>query len=94
MIEIIFLGTGGGRFAMITQQRRTGGIRVLSGDSNLHLDPGPGALIYSLQEGLDPQKINAMKDASQILTFNVQPTAAMSTHGHEHGIVISSEVIQ
>jgi phosphoribosyl 1,2-cyclic phosphodiesterase len=60
MIEIIFLGTGGGRFAMITQQRRTGGIRMLSEDLNLHLDPGPGALIYSLQEGLDPQKINAV----------------------------------
>jgi phosphoribosyl 1,2-cyclic phosphodiesterase len=60
MIEIIFLGTGGGRFAMITQQRRTGGIRILSEDLNLHLDPGPGALIYSLQEGLDPQKINAI----------------------------------
>ncbi|MDH5441168.1 MAG: MBL fold metallo-hydrolase [Candidatus Bathyarchaeota archaeon] len=60
MIEIIFLGTGGGRFAMITQQRRTGGIRILSDNSNIHLDPGPGALIYSLEAGLDPQKINAI----------------------------------
>ena len=60
MIEIIFLGTGGGRFAMITQKRRTGGIRILSERLNLHLDPGPGALVYSLEAGLDPQKLNAI----------------------------------
>jgi phosphoribosyl 1,2-cyclic phosphodiesterase len=58
--EIIFLGTGGGRFATITQKRRTAGIRILGEDLNLHLDPGPGALVHSVEEGLDPQKINAV----------------------------------
>lgn len=56
-IELVFLGTGGGRFATITQKRRTGGIRILSEALNVHLDPGPGALIYSLNMGLNPQKI-------------------------------------
>ncbi len=56
-LELIFLGTGGGRFATMTQKRRTGGIRFISKDLNMHLDPGPGALIYSLNMGLDPQKI-------------------------------------
>ncbi len=60
MVELIFLGTGGGRFVMITQRRRTGGIRILSEDLNLHLDPGPGALIHSIDMNLDPQKINAI----------------------------------
>jgi len=62
MLEIIFLGTGGGRFATITQKRRTGGIRVISEQEkvNMHVDPGPGALIYSLEMGLDPQKIRAI----------------------------------
>ena len=60
MVEIVFLGTGGGRFAMITQKAKTGGIRVLSEKVNMHIDPGPGALIYSLELGLDPQKINAI----------------------------------
>ncbi|PIX31699.1 MBL fold metallo-hydrolase, partial [Candidatus Bathyarchaeota archaeon CG_4_8_14_3_um_filter_42_8] len=55
-IEIIFLGTGGGRFATITQKRRTAGIRIISEGLNLHLDPGPGALVHSINEGLDPQK--------------------------------------
>ena len=56
-VEVIFLGTGGGRFATITQKRRTGGIRIISDTLNMHLDPGPGALIYSLNTGLNPQKI-------------------------------------
>ncbi|NWG10860.1 MBL fold metallo-hydrolase [Candidatus Bathyarchaeota archaeon] len=59
-VEIIFLGTGGGRFATITQKRRTAGIRILSESLNLHLDPGPGALVHSIDEGLDPQKIDAV----------------------------------
>jgi phosphoribosyl 1,2-cyclic phosphodiesterase len=59
-VEIIFLGTGGGRFATITQKRRTAGIRIISEGLNLHLDPGPGALVHSIDEGLDPQKLNAV----------------------------------
>jgi len=58
--EIVFLGTGGGRFTTITQKRRTAGIRILGENLNLHLDPGPGALVYSVSEGLDPQKLNAV----------------------------------
>ena len=59
-LELVFLGTGGGRFATITQKRRTGGIRILHDKANIHLDPGPGALVYSLQAGLSPQKINGL----------------------------------
>lgn len=59
-VELVFLGTGGGRFATITQKRRTGGIRILSEALNVHLDPGPGALIYSLSMGLNPQKIRGV----------------------------------
>jgi phosphoribosyl 1,2-cyclic phosphodiesterase len=59
-VEVVFLGTGGGRFTTITQKRRTGGIRILSKRLNLQVDPGPGALIYSLEAGLNPQKIKAV----------------------------------
>lgn len=59
-INIILLGTGGGRFATITQKRRTAGIRIISEHLNFHLDPGPGALVYSISEGLNPQKLNAV----------------------------------
>jgi len=59
-LDIVFLGTGGGRFATITQKRRTAGIRLMSEDLNLHLDPGPGALVHSINEGLDPQRLDAV----------------------------------
>ena len=59
-LELIFLGTGGGRFTTITQKWRTAGIRILSEEVNIHLDPGPGALIHSLNMGLNPQKIRAI----------------------------------
>ncbi|MEM2103124.1 MAG: MBL fold metallo-hydrolase, partial [Candidatus Bathyarchaeia archaeon] len=61
-VTLRFLGTGGGRFATITQKRRTAGIRIITEDAktNIHLDPGPGALIHSINAGLNPQKINAI----------------------------------
>jgi phosphoribosyl 1,2-cyclic phosphodiesterase len=59
-IELVFLGTGGGRFATITQKRRTGGIRLIGEGFNIHLDPGPGALVYSLNAGLNPQKVTGV----------------------------------
>lgn len=58
--EAIFLGTGGGRFVTATQRRRTAGIRILMDGLNAHVDPGPGALVYSIQSGLDPRKLNAV----------------------------------
>jgi phosphoribosyl 1,2-cyclic phosphodiesterase len=57
---LVFLGTGGGRFVTITQKRRTGGFRLLTQKENIHVDPGPGALIYSLEAGLNPQKLKAV----------------------------------
>lgn len=59
-ITLTFLGTGGGRFATITQKRRTAGIRIINKETNIHLDPGPGALVYSINAGLDPQKLDAV----------------------------------
>jgi len=59
-VELFFFGTGGGRFATITQKRRTGGMRLISNKLNIHIDPGPGALIYSLEAGLNPQKLKAL----------------------------------
>lgn len=58
--RIVLLGTGGGRFTTITQKRRTAGIRIMHEDLNAHLDPGPGALVHSIEEGLDPQQLNAI----------------------------------
>jgi phosphoribosyl 1,2-cyclic phosphodiesterase len=58
--RINFLGTGGGRFVMITQKRRTAGIRIIGEAVNLHLDPGPGALVHSIDQRLSPEKVRAV----------------------------------
>jgi len=59
MVRITFLGTGGGRFATIYQARATGGIYLEDG-RNLHIDPGPGALVRMRSVGLDPMSTDAI----------------------------------
>lgn len=60
-MNLTFLGTGGGRFATISQKRMTGGFRIdgLAG-KNFHIDPGPGALVRSFQFGLSPSSLNGI----------------------------------
>jgi phosphoribosyl 1,2-cyclic phosphodiesterase len=58
-VEMVFLGTGGGRFVTFTQKRHTGGIRVLS-PINIQIDPGPGAIVYSNILRLNPMRIEAL----------------------------------
>lgn len=61
IMKLQFLGTGGGRFATISQKRMTGGFRIDEiGGKNIHVDPGPGALVRSHQYGLNPRKINML----------------------------------
>ncbi|MFA0834349.1 MAG: MBL fold metallo-hydrolase [Methanobacterium formicicum] len=48
-------------FATITQRRMTGGFRIDGIDGkNLHLDPGPGALVRSYQFGVNPLKLHGI----------------------------------
>ncbi|MCX6652162.1 MAG: MBL fold metallo-hydrolase [Methanomassiliicoccales archaeon] len=59
MVTIIFLGSGGGRFSMVYQVRRTGGIYIKDG-GNLHIDPGPGAVVALREAHLDPAATDAI----------------------------------
>lgn len=59
-MEIVFLGTGGGRINLIKQVRATGGIRINSKSAAIHLDPGPGALIHSIKNKQDPLKLDCI----------------------------------
>jgi ribonuclease BN (tRNA processing enzyme) len=58
-MEITFLGTGGGRFNLIKQVRRTAGF-YLSGALRMHIDPGPGSLAACRAYGIDPEKTRAV----------------------------------
>jgi phosphoribosyl 1,2-cyclic phosphodiesterase len=59
MTRLIFLGTGGGRFATIYQMRATAGIYIDDG-VRMHIDPGPGALVHLHRAGIDPTLTDAI----------------------------------
>jgi phosphoribosyl 1,2-cyclic phosphodiesterase len=48
VIEILFLGTGGARFVVARQFRASGGMWMRFGATQIHVDPGPGALVRAL----------------------------------------------
>lgn len=65
MSRLVFLGTGGGRFAAILQARATGGIHLQLEGANgqvyrFQIDPGPGALVRMLDRGIDPLRTDAI----------------------------------
>ena len=48
MISVLFLGTGGARFVVARQIRASGGMWMRFGQTQIHVDPGPGALVRAL----------------------------------------------
>jgi phosphoribosyl 1,2-cyclic phosphodiesterase len=58
--RLTFLGTGGNPEAVISQDPRTAGFVVNLGELCMHVDPGPGAVIRSLDAGLDPANLDAI----------------------------------
>ena len=58
-LEIIFCGTGGARFVVLKQLRATAGFLV-KGEASIYVDPGPGALIKSLELKQDLLKVDAL----------------------------------
>ena len=59
-MEIVFLGTGGGRINLIKQVRATGGFRINSSSANIHVDPGPGALLKTHEFKQDALGLDAI----------------------------------
>ena len=59
---IKFLGTGGGRYVMTRQLRYTAGFWIGFGDTRIHVDPGPGALVrcHASRPRLDPERLDAV----------------------------------
>jgi phosphoribosyl 1,2-cyclic phosphodiesterase len=60
-ISIRFLGTGGARFVVAKQIRASGGMWIRFGATQVHVDPGPGALVRAL--GTIPPQRPAELDA-------------------------------
>jgi ribonuclease BN (tRNA processing enzyme) len=59
-MELIFLGTGGGRVNLLKQVRATGGQWLRANGLNIMIDPGPGAILQAKKYGLDPLKLDAI----------------------------------
>lgn len=53
-MKLKFLGTGGGRYVTGEQRRKTGGIIVKTDETQVHIDPGPGALVNAHDMLEDP----------------------------------------
>ncbi|WP_303295585.1 MBL fold metallo-hydrolase [Methanobrevibacter woesei] len=97
-MKITFLGTGGGRFSTISQRRMTGGFRIdnLNG-INLHVDPGPGALVRTYQFGLDPRNLSGVfiSHAHTDHYTDAEVLIEAMTRGmtKENGVIIGSESV-
>jgi len=59
-MEILFLGTGGGRFVTVRQLLATGGIIIKLNNTYIHLDPGPGALVRARQFNFNLSKVELL----------------------------------
>lgn len=59
-MKIIFLGTAGGRFAVLKQLRASGGIILEMDGEMIHIDPGPGALVKAVENRIDLSKLTGV----------------------------------
>jgi len=100
-MELTFLGTGGGRFNLIDQLRRTGGFYI-SGTTRIHVDPGPGALAACHDFSIDPRKTDAvvvthnhidhLNDAALMLeAINCYPSQKRGTFISSESMLVADE---
>jgi len=67
MIELIFLGTAGGRYVVAKQLRASAGTLLKINNSYLLLDPGPGTLVYLAKRKIPLNKIEVIVVSHQHL---------------------------
>lgn len=62
MVSVLFLGSGGARFVVARQIRASGGMWMRFGQTQVHVDPGPGALVRALSHvpPCNPRELDAI----------------------------------
>ncbi len=91
--QLIFLGTGGGRFTVFNQIRKSGGIWFKLNGKLFAIDPGPGALVEAIKHKLYPSKLAAIFLSHRHLDHSADMNAvieSMTEGGHKkRGIVFA-----
>jgi phosphoribosyl 1,2-cyclic phosphodiesterase len=84
--SVLFLGSGGARFVVARQLRASGGMWLRFGQTQLHVDPGPGALVRALSHvpPCNPRELDAIVLSHKHLDHAADATAmieAMTSGG-------------
>ncbi|MFC1921414.1 MBL fold metallo-hydrolase [Chloroflexota bacterium] len=86
---ITFLGTGGGRFMIISQTLATGGIWLNMSGTEILIDPGPGCIVQTSKRKLNPENLSAIVLSHRHLDHSADVNVmveAMTRGGHnQHG---------
>ncbi len=93
-MKLKFLGTGGGRYVTGEQKRKTAGIVVKTDETQIHVDPGPGALVYSQKELEAPEETEGViaSHAHPDHSNDAKPIIEMMTHCYDHpGALFANE---
>ncbi len=91
--QIMFLGTGGGRYVVFTQTRQSGGIWINTPNALCVIDPGPGALVHAVKHKIDPRRISCIFLSHRHLdhSADINTLIEAMTHGgkRKRGYVIA-----
>lgn len=93
--QLVFLGSGGGRMTTASQARATGGLWVVLDGTQVHVDPGPGALVHARSRGLglDPTRLDAIvlthKHLDHAGDVNAMIEAMTSGGSRRRGVVLA-----
>lgn len=95
-MKLRFLGTGGGRYVTGEQKRRTAGMIMTTEETRIHVDPGPGALVYTHQEMDNPIETEAVIVSHGHLDHSNDAEAIvemMTETGNKPGAIFASESV-
>lgn len=99
MSYIKFLGTAGARVVMSKQIRATAGIYLNLNETNLYLDPGPGALVKCLSSKpkIEPSKLDGIilthKHLDHSNDINIMMEAMSEAGFKKRGVVFSPKEV-
>ncbi len=95
-MKLKFLGTGGGRYVTGYQNRKTGGIVVQTDETQIHVDPGPGALVHLHKQLENPLETEAVivSHAHPDHANDTEPLIGMMTQAADKpGALFASESV-